>query len=1017
MNVSAFATTNIKAILFVTIALCVLGIGAYQTFPVSILPDVTFPRVIVIAESGDLPVKNLEVAVTRPLEEAVSTLPGVKRVQSRSVRGSTEVSVNFAWGTDVLVAEQLVNARVNQIRPELPADTAIEIERMNPTVFPVLGLTLNGTTQSQGELHQLATYTLKPRLSRVPGVSRVVVQGGQVPEFQVEVDPKKLQAFKISIADVSQAISKSNIVRSVGKVDFQYQTYQIVVSGEAAETEVIKNISVLQRNGIPVLLGQIADVRASFEDKTTVVSANGSESVLLNIVRQPSANTVDMVAGVRAELASLKGALPRGVTIGYFYDQSTLIKDAIQSVEEAVLIGALLAVVVLMLFLGDVRATLVTAAIIPSTVLITFLIMRLAGLTLNLMTLGALAVGIGLVIDDAIVVVENVFRHMTIGDSVREAVQRAAQEIAAPMISSTLTTVVVFLPLVLLQGVAGAFFTALAITLTIALMVSLGLALLASPSLCTAFLRIRPGQKEHGRLFDRFLHGYEWLLRRVLRQPWWTALLVGGAVLVIGLIGPKLQTGFMPSMDEGAFILDYLSPPGTSLKESNRLLEKVDAILKETPEVAYYSRRTGTELGFSITEPNKGDFAITLKTNRKRSVDEIIADVRKQVQSSVPGLEVDFVQVLQDLLGDLAGDPAPLEIKIFGENKAQVERTANGLAEQLEKIKGLADVRSGVVINGPVMNLNVDSVEAGRLGLTPDDIAVQANDAILGEISTKVIQGDRQIPVRIRYPLAYRVDPNHVLQIPIHTPNGTDIPLGKLAKVTMESGATEGLRENQRRVVGVTMNLEGIDLGTAVAHVKRILATTPIPAGVTPVIAGQYESQAESFKNMVQVLTVAMLLVFIVMMFQFGSFTAPTVIMFLMPLSFAGAVLGLYFTGVALNVSSLMGSIMLAGIVVKNGILLLDRTQHAESEGMPLTEAIMEAANQRIRPILMTTLTAMLGLFPLALGIGAGAEMQKPLAIAVIGGLGFSTLLTLVAGPVFYSMLKTWQIKRMAKTS
>lgn len=1012
MSISTFATKNVKAILFVTAALCGLGIGAYRSFPVSILPDVTFPRVLIIAESGDRPVKTLEVAVTRPIEEAISTIPDVKRVQSRSERGSTEVSVDFAWGTDIYTAEQLVNAHVNQIRPELPADTTIEVERMNPTVFPVLGLTLNAKGLTQSELYELAQYDLKPRLSRVPGVARVVVQGGRVPEIEVEADPKRLQSFHLSLEDLSQAVTKGNVVRSVGKIDYQYQRFQVILTEEAVDSEQIGRLPVVERSGIAIQVKDVANVHPSLEDRNTIVSANGSESVLLNIVRQPSANTVLMVAAVNSELAKIRPSLPQGVVVGQFYDQSLLIKEAVQSVEEAVLIGAILAVVVLLLFLGDLRATIVTAAIIPATVLVTFLLMRLAGLTLNLMTLGALAVGIGLVIDDAIVVVENVFRHMSTGESVKGAVQNAATEIAAPMISSTLTTVVVFLPLILLQGVAGAFFAALAITLTIALTVSLALALMASPSLCAAFLRKPPGLKEHGRLFDRFLHGYERLLRWTMRNGWSAFVVAVAAIAIVAFIGPKLTTGFMPSMDEGAFILDYVLPPGTSLAEGNRLLNSVDHVLKETPEVDVFSRRTGTELGFSITEPNTGDYAVMLKHNRRRSIDEVIADVRQRIKDVAPAVDIDFSQVLQDLIGDLAGDPAPIEIKLFGDDKAQIEKIASDLADKLGAIKGLVDVKSGVVVSGPVIDLTVDPISAGRFGLTADDIATQSNAAIFGDVSANVVRGDRQIAVRVRYPASYRQDPARILQIPIHTPTGADVPLGTLAKLTIEEGATESNREDQRRMVGVTMNLEGIDLGTAVTKVKRILAQTPLPPGVTTLLGGLYQSQTESFQNLALVLAVATVLVFVVMLFQFGSFTSPTVIMLLMPLSLAGAVLGLYLTKTALNVSSFMGSIMLVGIVVKNGILLLDRAQRAENNGMNLTDAVVEAGRLRLRPILMTTLTAMLGLFPLALGLGAGAEMQQPLAISVIGGLAFSTVLTLVMGPLMYAKFRQWQIRR-----
>src|SRR5712691_7182434 len=609
MSLSQFATHHIKAILFVTVVLCAIGAWLIGSFPVAILPEVTFPRLVVIAESGDRPARMMMAGVTRPIEEAIATVAGVTRMRSKTQRGATQISVDFTWGTDMLTALQLVNTKVNEARPQLPPDTDISVERMNPTVFPILGLSLQAKGRSQSDLWTLATYTLRPLLARVPGVARVVVQGGQVPEIAVTIDPQRLAAYRLSLPDVEQALTQTNVVRAVGRMDRQFQQYQVLVSGETTAPEQLANLVVVQRGGVPIYLRQLAGIGPAVQDRTTMVTADGAEAVLINIVRQPDANTVAVVDGVRRELARVQPTLPRGTQIGLFYDQSVLIGEAVGSVRDAVLIGAVLAVVVLLLFLGNVRATLVTAAIIPATVLITFLLMRLSGLTLNLMTLGALAVGTGLVIDDAIVVVENVFRHLASGGARDQVVQQASAEIAAPMISSTLTTVVVFLPLVLVAGVAGAFFTALAVTLTIALMVSLGLALLVSPSLCAAFLRVRPGAREHGRLFDRVIRLYERLLRFGLRQRW---IMPAATVVIVGLtlfFASRLGTGFMPTMDEGAFVLDYLTPAGTSLAESDRLLRKIEAILRETPEVAAYSRRTGTELGFAITEPNSGDFA------------------------------------------------------------------------------------------------------------------------------------------------------------------------------------------------------------------------------------------------------------------------------------------------------------------------------------------------------------------------------------------------------------------------
>lgn len=1010
MNLSSLAVRHIKAVLFVTLALCAIRALLVGSFPVAIFPEVTFPRVVVIAEAGDRPIRAMDVAVARPLEEAIATIPGVRRILTRLEQGAAEISIDFAWGTDIFQAQQLVNAKEAEVRPTLPADTTISVERMNATVFPIMGLYLKSPGMSQADLWTLAQYTIRPRLARVPGVARVVVQGGRVPEIAVDVDPYKLAAYKLSLQDVQQGIAETNIIRDVGRMDRRYQQYETMVSGETTSPDQLKSIAVAQRGGTPITVGMVATVHPALEDRTTIVTADGAESVLINIVRQPEGNTITVAGAVRSAMKAMMPSLPPGVSVGYFYDQSRLVSEAVGSVRDAVLIGAGLAVVVLMLFLGDVRATVVTAAIIPMTVLITFLLMRLAGLTLNLMTLGALAVGIGLVIDDAIVVVENVFRHLTHGESRAVAVRSAANEIAAPMISSTLTTVVVFLPLILLAGVAGAFFTALAVTLAISLLVSLALALSVSPSMCAAFLRVRPGAREHGRLFDRVIQMYEALLRLGLHRRWMMPVSACCIIAVTLLLAGKLKTDFMPRMDEGAFILDYVTPPGTSLTESNQILMKIEKILKETPEVESYSRRTGTELGFSITEPNSGDFAIVVKPGRRRPVEDIMDDVRQRVQAEVPGADIDLSQMLQDMIGDLEGAPSPVEIKLYGENQAQLNDLSKDLVEKLANIKGVADTKSSALESGPQLVVRVDPVRAGRLGLTPNDVADQTNSAMYGDVATKLLEGDRQIAVRVRYPAAYRSSRSSLLMLPIRTDQGVDVPLASVATIDSVPGTTEVTREDQRRMVSIDAELAGRDLGSVARDVQALMSRTPLPPGVTYTLGGQFKSQAESFQNMLFVLGLAILLVYGVMLFQFGSFTSPTVILLMMPLSLFGVVLGLWVTGTSLNVSSFMGAIMLAGIVVKNGILLLDQAQRAEREGTPPEEAVVRAGRVRLRPILMTTLTALLGLAPLALGIGAGAQMQQPLAIAVIGGLSFSTLFTLWLGPLLYVAFRRLQL-------
>ncbi len=1006
MNFARFATTHFKAVLFITLVACLAGLYMASTFPVSILPDVTFPRLVVIAEAGDAPARLVETGVTRPIEEAVTGVPHVKRVLSKSQRGGAEISVDFADGTDILQSQNLVNAKIAEVRSTMPDGTDITVERMTPTVFPVLGLSLQSDKLSQSQLWELATYTLRPRLSRVPGVAKVVVQGGAAPEISVEVNPQRLAAYKLTLQDVSDALAQTNTVRATGRFDAQFQQYQALVSGQVASMAELGEVVVAQRNSVPLHLRDVATVRAADADRLTIVTADGRESVLLNIVRQPDANSVTVAQNVQDEIQTLRRELPKGARLSTFYDQTILINEAITSVRDAVLIGGVLAIVVLLLFLGDWRATLVTGAIIPATVLISFAFMRWAGLTLNLMTLGALAVGIGLVIDDAIVVVENVFRHLAHGESRAESVRAAAQEIAAPMISSTLTTVVVFLPLALLSGVAGAFFSALAITLAIALLVSLVLALFVSPSLCATFLKIRTGQREHGPLFDRLLQGYERLLGGALKRRW---LLLPGVLCIIGgtlFFGTRLETGFMPAMDEGSFILDYFTPPGTSLDESNRLLFRIEKILAKTPEVTSFSRRTGTEMGFFITEPNTGDFAVMLKDRPRRDIESVIDDIRAEVAEEVPGTDIEFVQVLQDIIGDLSGAPSPMEVKLFGEDEAVLNQTAHTIAAKLEKLPGFVDVQSGVIEAGPELVAKVRLDRAGRAGLSASQIADQTQTALLGNVATQLMQNDRAIPVRVRLPQILRSDKAQLAALPIAAPGGFNLPLSSLATLESVPGTTELNRENQRRTVAVSAHLEGADLGGAVRDVRALMQGFSLPPGVTWELGGQYKSQQAAFGNLALVMLLAIVLVFAVMLFQFGSFRAPITILAVMPLALFGVTLGLWITRTPLNVSSFMGAIMLVGIVVKNGILLLDQAQKNEAAGEDSYLAVLHAGRVRLRPILMTTLTAILGLVPLAMGLGAGAEMQKPLAIAVIGGLSFSTLFTLLFAPLLYVSLR-----------
>ncbi len=1015
MNISQFASRHIHAILYGTVILCGIGLISTFSFPVSILPDVTFPRLVIIAQTSNIPLREMETEITRPMEQAVATVPGVKMIRSRIMRGADVTFVDFKWGTNMLTNEQIVNSRISQIRSELPTDMQIRVERMTPTVFPVLGLSLQSKTMSQSRLWTLAEYNLKPSLGRVPGVARVEVQGGSIPEIAVFIHPSELAAFHLSQKQVEQAISTSNTIQSVGILNRQFEMYQTMVSGLSTTTRQLGRIVVAVRNGTPIQLKQVAAIEKTVQDRTLYVTADGSEAVLLNIIRQPTGNTVSVVSGVQSALRKMRSVLPKGIKINTFYNQAILIHSAIGSVEDALVLGAALAILVLLIFLGNFRATVLTALIIPSTLLITFLLMRLCDITLNLMSLGALAVGIGLVIDDAIVVVENVFRHLSLNEDSKIAIMDASKEIANPMISSTLTTIVVFLPLSLLSGITGAFFTALALTLSIALMVSLMLALFVSPSLCTAFLKSDHGSQNHGLLFERLLRSYDKCMNYSFKHPRILSVTAGCILVCTLFLGSRLETGFMPEMDEGSFIIDYVTPNGSSLHESNRILMKIEHILSTTKGVTSFSRRTGAELGYNLREPNSGDFAVMLTTGPRPPIDTIMANVRKRIQSEVPGVDLDFSQALQDLIGDLAGAPQPIQIKLFCNHPSQIHHLAKQIASNLSKIKGVVDVKNGIVRTTPELIIHIKPLYAGRLGLTPGLVADQVNTAMYGDVVSKVLLGQQTINVRVRYPVDYRSGLRSLKSVPILTSNGNYIPLSTIATLTETQGSTEIHRENERRLLDVTAHISGRDLGSVMKNVKEMLSRQTFPPGVTAVLGGQYLSQKKAFSNLILVILLAVFLVYGVMIFQFSSFTSPTIILLIMPLALFGVTLGLWITNTQLNVSSFMGAIMLVGIVVKNGILLLDRVQKAESEGMALEDAVIQAGHVRLRPILMTTLTAILGLLPLTFGIGAGAQMQQPLAIAVIGGLTFSTLFTLIYAPLIFIIFRKFQLKHFRR--
>jgi multidrug efflux pump subunit AcrB len=1012
------------------------GIWEATRIPSAIYPELAFSRVTVVAEGSALGARQVLFGITRPIEEVVSIVPGVTRVQSRSIRGGSETNITFGDGTDMIYALQQVQARVNQIQADLPAGVVIAVERLTPSLFPILSYNLEGGDPAT--LYDIARYQIKPLISRVPGVGRVDVQGSDVREIEVVADPARLAGQGLSYEDLAAAIRKSTNVAAVGRVPENYKQYLIVTAAEAHTADDIANLVVAK--GLRVR--DLARVTTGTEDHVRIIAGDGRPAALLNITRQTGGNTTAIADSVAAIAKNVGTTLPPGVHLKPVYDQAALVRDAVKSVRDAMLIGAALAVVILLVFLRHGRITAISASSIPLTMAITVFIMARVGQTFNLMTLGAMAIAIGLVIDDAVVITENIVRHVKMNPDRRAAIRDAVQELIWPVTTSTITTVVVFLPLGLLTGVEGQFFHALSITLTIAVLVSLVLALTIIPLLAERYLteadtdrdevhaedgpagtteRARhamaydvavaglPASSHRGLLariggrIDAISDRYERALGSVLHHTRWmllaALLLVVAGIGVYGFVG----TGFLPEMDEGAFVLDYWTPGGTALAETDRQVHLAELILGTTPEITGTSRRTGAELGLFATEQNRGDVVARLKpqSQRSRSIFEVMDEVRGKIETTIPTLHVEFVEILSDVINDLAGAARPVEVKLFGADLDALEQYAKQLEPKLAAIVGVEDLYNGVSEPSAELSMTVNNAEANRIGMTADDVSTAVSGALLGVQAGEIRFEDRTVGVRVRAPDSLRNDPRQLGALPIVSPaSNASAPLMTLASFQPIETRGELLRENQQQLIAMHADLAGRSLGSVMTDVKSAVAATPPPSGIRIELAGQYASQQAAFRALLLVLGLAAASVVAVMVIQFESFVEPLVVLVAAPLSFVGALLLLLVTGTPLNVSSFMGLILLVGLIVKNGIILLDFTRHRmRTGGATLGVAMREAARVRLRPILMTTLCTLFGLLPLALGLGAGSEMQRPLALAVIGGLALSTPITLFVVP------------------
>jgi len=1023
---------NSKSVIFVIIAVAL--VGAYQAFtiPVAVFPSTDFPRIVVGIDNGVMPIDQMMVTITRPVEQAVNNVQGLETVRSITSRGSAEVDLFFDWHVDMFQTLQLVDAALSKVEPELPPGTKIQSHRLTFASFPILGYSLTSDTVPQTQLWEMATYQIAPRLNRMNGVATVIVQGGQEPEFQITPSPARLLETSVTVTDILNAVKATNLVESPGLFERNHQLVLGLVNGQARTTDdlaqtVIKNTAA----GIPVRIGDVATVQQSVKPLYTIVRADGKPAVLLNINRQPDSNTVAVANAVHDEVQRIRSTLPPGIKLIPFYDQSGIVQDSIKSVRDAILLGLILSAVVLVVFLRDWGSSVVAGLVIPVTIFVTFIALKILGQSFNLMTLGGLAAAVGLVIDDAIVVVENIVLHRDAGEGKIEAVRSALAEITVPLIGSTLTPIVVFLPLISMTGVNGTFFRALAVTMCVALLTSLVLALTWTPTLSFFLLRRNDASETTSAesadvdqeirklmaaeeasmkgFFGRVIEFYERWLRRALEHPWW---LLGGAialVIVSFVCFQFLGSDLLPEMDEGGFIVDYVMLPGSSLQETDRVISHIEKILHETPEVESTSRRTGMQLGLAaVTEANTGDISVKLKARRSRGVDDIMADVRARVKQEEPSVDIDLKQILQDMIGDLTGEPEPVVIKMFSDDPKVLEEQAPRVADAIEKIKGVVDVKDGIenTTSGPAAEFRVNPTVAAKAGFTAEEVSTDASALLEGVTAANpVVTNNRAYDIRVRFPDQNRSSLESMSNTLLVSSSGRTATLGSLAQLTELPGQTEINRENLLRMVEVTARLENMSLGTGVAKVQSVVAGLHLPSSIRVVYGGTYAQQQKDFRDMAMVLALAIVQVFTVLLFEFRNFSAPAAILSSALLSISGVVLALLVTGTTVNLASLMGLIMVVGIVAKNGILLLDAHQKFVHAGFEREEAMIQAGRRRLRPIFMTALATMAGMLPLAFALGAGSEMLQPLAIAVIGGIMVSMVLSLIVTPAVYFYL------------
>ncbi len=997
---------NPLSILIVVVILA--GAFAYSKMQTSLFPEITFPKIKIIADAGQQPVDKMMVTVTRPIENAVKQTPDLKILRSSTSRGSCEISAFLDWNADIAISQQRIESKINEIKNTLPQDISITVERMNPSILPVMGYTLESETSNPIDLKILALYTIKPFLSQVDGVSEIRIIGGKTKEYWLVMNTAKMSALGITPDLISNSIAQTNFVKSNGYLNDYRMMYLTVTDAVVNSREKLENLVISNDGKRIVVLKNVADVQIREAKEYIKVNANGKDGILVAVIKQPNSNLIEVSNTMQGKIEELKKILPKNVSIKPYYVQADFVNDSIKSVTDSLWVGLFLAIIVAMIFLRSWKASATILLTIPLTLSLTLAVLYAIGQTFNIMTLGAIAASIGLIIDDAIVVMEQIHRTREEHPEVlpKELVSKAIHYLFPAMIGSSLSTILVFLPFSLMTGVAGAYFKVLTDSMLVTLVCSFFVTWIFLPVVYLLITRNRNTSSFRNNNKEIHMVKTQNWVRFFIMRPWISLLLILIFIGSIFIILPKLETGFLPEMDEGSIVFDYSSPPGTSLEETDRILREVEKIIVQISEVETYSRRTGTQMGFFITEPNRGDYLIQLKKNRKRSTDEVIDDIRTRVASSQPALRIDFGQVVGDMLGDLMESVQPIEIKIFGSDNKKLQDLSKQTSEVVEKIKGTVDVFDGIVIAGPSISIQPKSTVLAQFGITPVNLQYQLQTALDGNIVGNVFERDQLSGIRMVYPNSLQRSVSELSNLQIFLPGGKLKPITELADVKLNRGDAEVQRQNLQTMGVVTGRLYNRDLGSVMNDIrKEVNSKISLPEGYSIEYGGAYSAQQQSFKELLFILMAASLLVFGVILFLFKNISVAFSILLIALLGIAGSYIALFITNTPLNVGSYTGIIMIVGIIGENAIFTFLQFRESMRAGKNADDSIIYAISARLRPKLMTAIGAIIALMPIALGIGTGAQLHQPLAIAIIGGFISAMPLLLIVLPSFLRMI------------